>query len=691
MRTPRLDKTLADYVAIAISPALIMALVGSLVFFLLEVFYQGNYEGRLQWILALFVMATVLIGRISIEEDTERAAAFALPLAIVTALAIFRFVDCGGLKWIVNLGLLGLIWWCAHKLTWDCTLIDETEDASGEGLLQVVGLDEVKPGGDSPEPEENEEPEGVTSPDVQPSTWWQRLFDRGRSPHAPGVWIVYFSLAALPIFGIGQLFIAKGDLASRRYVFSLLCVYVASGLGLLLTTSFLGLRRYLRQRRLQMPVPMAGAWIAFGCALIVALLMFAALLPRPNSEYAVSELPFGIGSPDRKASRFAVGDEGTDDEDRGSPTGTKMRQRESKSKEEQQTADGRENGRPDERQSGGRSGRSGTRKGGSQGADDQTGGQQSGKQSGEGRSQDGGRSGQSGHQKGGSQKGGSQQKQGQTGQQKSGKQSAQERSQGEDRQDTNGSRDDASEDDSRDNEEDSRTDSDRRSEGGAKGDSRDERKSSRSRSDEKAGDSESEAEQKEEGTAGQRRRPSFLRRLLPTSLGGWLTTLFRWVFYGALIVVVAVWLWRSWDKVLAALRQFLAEWRAFWERLFGSKKEKGEQPAQTEEGSSGPLLRPFAAFVDPFAAGTAAGYSPDELVHYSFEALEAWAREQGWPRGPEQTPHEFARLLGSRAGSLSRDTRRLADLYCWVAYAPGTLPQGRADSLRHLWHQMQSG
>ena len=28
-------------------------------------------------------------------------------------------------------------------------------------------------------------------------------------------------------------------------------IYVASGLGLLLTTSFLGLRRYLRQRKLQ--------------------------------------------------------------------------------------------------------------------------------------------------------------------------------------------------------------------------------------------------------------------------------------------------------------------------------------------------------------------------------------------------------------------------------------------------------
>jgi len=32
--------------------------------------------------------------------------------------------------------LIGLIWWSAHKLTIDCTLIDESQDSSGEGLLR---------------------------------------------------------------------------------------------------------------------------------------------------------------------------------------------------------------------------------------------------------------------------------------------------------------------------------------------------------------------------------------------------------------------------------------------------------------------------------------------------------------------------------------------------------------------------
>ena len=41
----RLRQTLMDYMVIGISPALIMGMVGSLLFFLLTVFYHGQYAG----------------------------------------------------------------------------------------------------------------------------------------------------------------------------------------------------------------------------------------------------------------------------------------------------------------------------------------------------------------------------------------------------------------------------------------------------------------------------------------------------------------------------------------------------------------------------------------------------------------------------------------------------------------------
>jgi hypothetical protein len=77
---------------------------------------------------------------------------------------------------------------------------------------------------------------------------------------------------------------------SRRFVFKLLFVYVAAALGLLLTTSFLGLRRYLRQRHIEMPSQMAGAWLGTGAIMIVGLLLLCMILPRRNAEYSITDL-----------------------------------------------------------------------------------------------------------------------------------------------------------------------------------------------------------------------------------------------------------------------------------------------------------------------------------------------------------------------------------------------------------------
>jgi hypothetical protein len=59
----RAPETLADYLVVAICPALIMLLVGSLMYFLVEVFYQGEYRGRLLWVMAMFVLGIVGIAR----------------------------------------------------------------------------------------------------------------------------------------------------------------------------------------------------------------------------------------------------------------------------------------------------------------------------------------------------------------------------------------------------------------------------------------------------------------------------------------------------------------------------------------------------------------------------------------------------------------------------------------------------
>jgi hypothetical protein len=139
----KVRQSAADFVVMALSPALIMTLIGSAVFFLLDVFYQGEYEIRLQLILGLFVFAAVLIGRISIEEGAARASLFAAPLGLVTLGAIGRFVQLDVeipfvVHLVINLALLGMIWVSAHQMTWDCTVVDDHLDGSGAGLLDWV-------------------------------------------------------------------------------------------------------------------------------------------------------------------------------------------------------------------------------------------------------------------------------------------------------------------------------------------------------------------------------------------------------------------------------------------------------------------------------------------------------------------------------------------------------------------------
>ena len=300
MRTRLPAKTFADYAAIAVCPVLIMLAVGSVIFFLLAVGYAGTHLGALHWTFFWFVMAMVLVSRIAIEKGSEHAGVYGLALAFATAFMLLRYVEFN--LWVF--GLLGVIWWATNKLTWDCTVIDDDEDASGEGLLQASKLAPRQPEKPPPAPAGPAAPTPPARKDVPASKkvrWWDwepgRRRSATRQPHAPGLWVIYFSLGALVIFGLGQGFLPGQDTGARRYAFGLLVVYLAAALGLLLITSFLGLRRYLRQRHLQMPGAMAATWLTTGGLLIAAILAGCILLPRPNASWSLTAMLDRLGDP----------------------------------------------------------------------------------------------------------------------------------------------------------------------------------------------------------------------------------------------------------------------------------------------------------------------------------------------------------------------------------------------------------
>ncbi len=684
----RPQKTLTDYIVIAISPALIMILIGSLIFFLVEAFYQGEYQSRVRWAFGCFVFASVLIGRISIDEGREHATLFAIPLALAMLVVLSRFVEfrgpLAGLSLPLNIGLVAIVLWCADRLTWDCTVIDERKDASGQGLLQTAGLDrprrdrgamEATPG----EPRNDtgsEDLDATSSRDAPPAlTWWQRIREYRNRPHAPGVWVIYVSLAALPLFGIGQRFIPADNIDSRRYAFWMLCAFVASALGLLLNSSFLALRRYLRQRHLEMPVQMAGVWLGTGLAMIFVLLLLSAALPRPHPEYSITQLNWSVGSPTgQRPSRFGAGREGAEDPQRNSGTATKGKsssdvpdadsntnrattdaetQNDLSSDSAADVSQGDQEKPSDEPRATGGDGqasKSPSGKGSGSGATGSETGQPSSGESGTGKSA--------------------------TGKSASGKSDGDKSEGG---RSSGGKADAAKSQASQPNESSSESAESRTSESGSHESNAAESAAAKSR-------------QQPESSAQQ---PQRARNPLPDPqaiLNTALNTLphvIKWLYYLVIFGLVAYLVWRYRDRVRSALQGFLDAIRDLLVRFLGGQaRGVSTEPAAISPASAPP--RPFSAFPDPFASGEARRWPPNQLVVYTFRALEAWAREHDCPRMEDQTPHEFAVCLGVKGDDVGIEATRLADLYCAAAFSNRPVATANVQRLESLWKTLQS-
>ncbi|HET6575816.1 MAG TPA: hypothetical protein VFG68_19600, partial [Fimbriiglobus sp.] len=311
--------SLIDISAVVVSPALVMLMVGSLTFFLITVLYQGAYPDRLLYTFFFFVFGAVLIARISIRFGRAYAGLYAVGLGGACFLAMFAFVTyppgiMKALGPLINLGLMALVWWSADKLTWDCTHFDDDRKASGKGVLAAAGLDQETGvrGQESEEVEVN--PERKRRGKQKPVGWLEKLQVyrdvQRKKAHTPGVWVLYFSLAALPLFALGQSLIDPADTATRRATLLQMAVYVGSGLGLLVTTTLFGLKRYLEQRGARIPPVMVGGWLGLGAGLIVVFLVVGMALPRPHSEtpwFGMKRTSKG----DREASRYAQVNDGS--------------------------------------------------------------------------------------------------------------------------------------------------------------------------------------------------------------------------------------------------------------------------------------------------------------------------------------------------------------------------------------------
>ena len=162
------------------------------------------------------------------------------------------------------------------------------------------------------------------------------------------------------------------------------------------------------------------------------------------------------------------------------------------------------------------------------------------------------------------------------------------------------------------------------------------------------------------------------------------------VFYAVVAILAAVFLWRNRHALAQAVRDILRQLR----ELLATALRRPTDSLGSERREALPNRRfaiarsPSSAI--PSATGDHRRLAPEELVRYTFEAFEAWARDAGHPRSPDQTPAELVRWPSNRKRRSTKQAHRMTRLYSEVAYAPGRISPAAAESLRELWSLMQA-
>lgn len=668
----------ADYAAIAVAPLLIFLMLSSLAGFLMVVLYDGPFILRVCWVILMYTMGSVAVALITIEENRGYASMYAGALGLATLVVMTQFVGSP----LFSAFLVFVIGFLADRIVHDCTIIDDRVDSSGRGLL-----------------------DGITGNRV------------GKRGHQPGRTVLYLALGALPLFGIGQFFLGTDPtrLAQARW---LLLLYLFAALSLLVVTAFLNLRRYLRQRGADMPHTTTLAWLIGGMGMIAMVVGIAYIAPMPGRLIASADMPDFLTPKPQTASRYGWGSEGANPNPNGAAT-TSEAQEKQEDAPEPQSSNATKKGAPP-------GGSQGNRKDGPAGQ--QSGGKKSGGQnSNEQKSKPSSKQQQSGSkqtpskQSSQNQNASQQQRNSESPDQKSsgekpsnsgnkrsqqsksesqndGEQQASDQSKSKSQPDSQNQTDgkqDSSEQSganqdaqtqSAGNESDRKSDPSESSDGEqsdapesteeASGDSEsadasDGSKDEESRSEQQAeaGDNQSQQSQpSQENSSNQSSSPS-TPRSPPFQLPSGLTALLRPILFLLLIGAVFFGFYVN--------RRALLEW---WRGLFDRERSSEASATKSAVVDESEPPRPFASFRNP--VGKSEGR---EAVVITFQALEAWCREQGTERRDDETPSEFVRRVAKDFPGLADPAIRVVDAYNRIVYGRGAASRSDVDAAAGVW------
>ena len=675
MGTVRQSKSTADYAAIAVAPVLIFILISSLANFFMLILYRGQYSFRVAYVLLLYTMGAVAVARIAIEQDRNYSLTYLAALGMAAFAVMARFIPGGAIFCAM---ILAAIAYLADRIVHDCTLIDDNLDASGQGLIDF-GHDVLEK--ETRNVKHTQEPDDDSTVDI-----------RKKNGHQPGRTVLYLAFGALPLFGIGQ-FLMRGDMTTWGTAQKYLALYLFSSLSLLVTTSFLGLRRYLRQRQVDMPHDVTVAWIAGGLVSIGLILGLAYLAPMPGQTLASIEMPeFFKSADDLSASRAGWGNEGAN---QSKPQDKKIADEKSKSESDSNLS---KKGAPPGKADGGDSKKGPTSQ--------QDGGKKSGGSK-KPEAKNNGQQNQKPNQSGPKQKNSSQ-SQGKQSQAKSNQSSSRKDGQRNAPKDQ-GKANQAGEKKNSDNENreknrdsNSNNNQERSKQQNQQAEKQENSSSNQSESDPSAKEpnqeqqqssqeqKEQEQKQKQDREAKNQEADSTSRPPEPksaqdssSSLSNSIGSLFsalgaiiKPLMFIALAAVVAVYVYLHRDALLEW-------WNQLWNRDSPTQESFNpiDSPSETDQSA-----RTFASFSNPIGRER----DPRRVIVITFQAFEAWMREQGWKREPDETPSEFLRRTQSEIPNAAPSVGRIIDAYNRVVYGRGATTKEELAAADRLWQTMTS-
>ena len=463
----------------------------------------------------------------------------------------------------------------------------------------------------------------------------------------------------------------------------MLGLYLFASLSLLVTTSFLNLRRYLRQREVDMPTNVTVAWLAGGILMIAALMMTAFLAPMPGQALASLPAPKFLQTSETMANAMGWGGEGADKSGSESDSET-SRDDDASEKQKKGSGDNENEG----------SGETGGKK-----PSDKTAGSEKGQPSdsgspseADGKSDPKQQGSNSKSQNGQQQQTGANSKQpmesrdnpsGEQGdqQQSAGDQASDQSQQGES-SDSESSSSSENPNGEQPNSESGEPQSEQESRGEQE-ESSEASESSNDRGDPSQGRENTSSQSQQQSRQQSSESSSNLSQSLSglfSALGG----LVRLLLILGLLAVVVYYVYRMRERLLA-----------WWQSLFAKGGGGWEPEAEGPAAEIAVPLKPFSSFRNPIGNEN----DPRRIILITCQAFDAWARERGVPRSQDETPSSYIeRLRSIRApgkvtsivSPVEASCVRVGNAYDRIVFGRGVATQRDVQAAKDVWNHMTS-